>query len=201
MVPMPADAEPVAEPRSVGAAGYWYPVPGPGAALITSAVEVLRAVRRFRAADAAMRLRARADMDLNDSDLVALRQLIRAEERGEPIGPKDLSLFLGISSAATAKLLSRLESSGRLRREPHPSDRRAQVLHATAAAQAEIRRVMGGAHDRMLAAAERLTPSEQLAVVRFLDELSGAMDAPVEFGAGCPDVVAGGSPEAGCPVA
>ncbi|WP_166793184.1 MarR family winged helix-turn-helix transcriptional regulator [Cryobacterium lactosi] len=145
-----------------------------------SAVDVLRAVRRFRAADVAMRIKARSDMEMNDSDLVALRHLIAAEERSESIGPKDLSVFLGISSAATAKLLSRLEAAGRLHREPHPSDRRAQVLHATRRAHDEIRRALGAAHQRMLAAAERLTAPEQRAVVSFLDELSGAMDEPTE---------------------
>jgi DNA-binding MarR family transcriptional regulator len=185
MVPMPTDVEPAAEPRRRDSGAYWYPdVAGAGAAADAAApvtaVDVLRAVRRFRAADVAMRIRARSDMDMNDSDLVALRHLIAAEERSEPIGPKDLSVFLGITSAATAKLLSRLEASGRLRREPHPSDRRAQVLHATGRAHDEIRRVLGAAHQRMLTAAQKLTAPEQLAVVRFLDELSGAMDEPAE---------------------
>lgn len=177
---MPADDTPAATPRSAGSAGYWYPDAEPPAAGRASAVAVLRAVRRFRAADVAMRIRARASMDMNDTDMVALRYLIAAEERSESMGPKDLSVLLGISSAATAKLLTRLESAGRLRREPHPTDRRAQVLHATRRAQDEIRRVLGAAHQRMLAAAEKLTAPEQLAVVRFLDELSGAMDEPVE---------------------
>jgi DNA-binding MarR family transcriptional regulator len=179
MVIMPADDEPAAKPNS-GSAGYWYPEAGAPGADRVSAVAVLRAVRRFRAADVAMRLRARADMDMNDTDMVALRHLIAAEERSESMGPKDLSVLLGISSAATAKLLTRLEGSGRLYREPHPTDRRAQVLHATVRAQDEIKRVLGAAHQRMLAAAEKLTASEQGAVVRFLDELSGAMDEPVE---------------------
>lgn len=182
MVAMPADTEPAHGPSRLRSPGYWYEeraVSAPVAGSV-SAVDVLRAVRRFRAADVAMRIRARSDMEMNDSDLVALRHLIAAEERAEPIGPKDLSVFLGISSAATAKLLSRLEATGRLHREPHPSDRRAQVLHATRRAHDEIRRVLGSAHQRMLAAAQKLSASEQIAVVNFLDELSGAMDEPVE---------------------
>lgn len=184
MVPMPPAVVPAAEPSRVGSDAYWYPdaASGAGPERVT-AVDVLRAVRRFRAADVAMRIRARSDMDMNDSDLVALRHLIAAEERSEPIGPKDLSAVLGITSAATAKLLSRLEASGRLRREPHPSDRRAQVLHATRRAHDEMRRTLGAAHQRMLAAAEKLTAPEQLAVVRFLDELSGAMDEPADSAA------------------
>lgn len=179
MVAMPPAVDPAPESRRHDLGAYWYPdsAAGGGVAPVT-AVDVLRAVRRFRAADVAMRIRARADMDMNDSDMVALRHLIAAEERSEPIGPKDLSVLLGITSAATAKLLTRLEASSRLRREPHPSDRRAQVLHATGRAHDEIRRVLGAAHERMLAAAQKLTAPEQVAVVRFLDELSGAMDEP-----------------------
>ncbi|WP_297373193.1 MarR family transcriptional regulator [Cryobacterium sp.] len=179
---MPADDIPAATPRSADSAGYWYPDAGPLTSERVRAVAVLRAVRRFRAADVAMRIRARSGMDMNDTDMVALRHLIAAEERSESMGPKDLSVLLGISSAATAKLLTRLEGAGRLRREPHPTDRRAQVLHATRRAQDDIKRVLGAAHQRMLAAAERLTAGEQLAVVRFLDELSGAMDEPVAAG-------------------
>jgi len=167
----PRDTEPSRTPPG----GFWYPVEEAGSG---SAVEVLRAVRRFRVADLAMRNKARTDMDMNDSDLVALRHLIAAGERNETIGPKDLSVHLGITSAATAKLLSRLEGAGRLLREPHPSDRRAQVLHATVSAYEEVRQVLGSAHRRMLEAAEKLTVAEQLAVVRFLDELSGAMAEP-----------------------
>jgi DNA-binding MarR family transcriptional regulator len=179
MVPMPADAPDApdaTDPRPTEPAGFWYPADETSAG---TAVEVLRAVRRFRAADLAMRNRARSDMDMNDSDLGALRHLISAGERHEAIGPKDLSRHLGISSAATAKLLTRLEAAGRLRREPHPSDRRAQVLHATRRARTEVRQALGNAHKRMLAAAEKLSTPERLAVVRFLDELSGAMAEPV----------------------
>lgn len=174
---MPRDDPAATEPRRTRPGSFWYPVEEAGTG---SAIEVLRAVRRFRVADLAMRNKARTDMDMNDSDLVALRHLIAAGERHETIGPKDLSVHLGITSAATAKLLSRLEGAGRLRREPHPSDRRAQVLHATVSAYEEVRQVLGSAHRRMLDAAEKLTAAEQLAVVRFLDELSGAMAEPDE---------------------
>lgn len=172
---MSAVDHPDAAQQHADLGSYWYPDEDGGP---DAAVEVLRAVRRFRAADLAMRNRASAEMDMNVSDLVALRHLIAAGERNEPIGPKGLSSHLGISTAATAKLLSRLESTGRLRRERHPSDRRAQVLHATDSAHAEVREVLGAAHQRMLTAAEKLSLPEQLAVVRFLDELSGAMAEP-----------------------
>ncbi|MBB5640851.1 MarR family winged helix-turn-helix transcriptional regulator [Cryobacterium roopkundense] len=121
-------------------------------------------------------------MSMNETDLMALRHLIRSEAKGIPVSPKDLSAFLNVSSAATAKLLSRLGKSGHVRREPHPSDRRAQVIFATAEAHRGVRSTLGPAHARMLAVAESLDAEQQQAVVFFLDAMSSAVvtsdDAP-----------------------
>jgi len=141
-------------------------------------MRVLEALRRFRTADVAMRHRTQADMAMNETDLHAIRHLISAEGRGNPVSPKDLSAALGISSAATAKLLARLVQSGHIRREPHPSDRRAQVLHATRNAHDDVRETLGGMHRRMLEAAEGLTRAQQNAVIHFLDTLSVAVAVP-----------------------
>ena len=148
-------------------------------------MRVLEALRRFRAADSAMRHRTQAEMDMNATDLLAIRHLIAEEARGAAVGPTDLSKVLGISSAATAKLLSRLTGSGHIRREPHPSDRRAQVLHATPGAHQEVRATLSAMHGRMLDVAEGLTAAQQKAVIHFLDTLSVALSAPeVTPGAG-----------------
>lgn len=117
---------------------------------------------------------------MNETDLMALRHLIRSEADAMPVSPKDLSAFLDISSAATAKLLSRLETSGHVRREPHPSDRRAQVIFATAEAHRDVRSTLGPAHARMLSVAESLAPDEQQAVMFFLDAMSSAVEDEVE---------------------
>ena len=149
------------------------------------AVLVLEALRRFRVADSAMRHRTQAEMDMNETDLLAIRHLISAEARGAAVSPKDLSRVLGISSAATAKLLSRLVESGHVRREPHPRDRRAQVIHATPGAHREVRATLSAMHGRMLDVAEALTSAQQKAVIHFLDTLSVAVSEP--------DVARGGS--------
>lgn len=154
---------------------FWYREDDKG---VVRARRVLEALRRFRAADAAMRHRTQADMEMNETDLLAIRHLISSEAQGTPVGPKDLSAVLGISSAATAKLLARLVESGHIRREPHPSDRRAQVLHATPSAHDDVRATLGGMHQRMLEAAEGLTSAQQKAVIHFLDSLSVAVTGP-----------------------
>lgn len=155
------------------AASYWYPSDDDDT---RDALRVLRALRRFRATDVGMRRRAQADMDMNETDLLAIRHLIKAEADGAPASPKDLSRVLGISTAATAKLLARLALSGHVRREPNPHDGRAQVLYATSDAHTEVRQTLGETHRRMLEVAEGLTLSERRAVVSFLDDMSEALE-------------------------
>jgi DNA-binding MarR family transcriptional regulator len=127
-----------------------------------------------------MRQRLKTEMHMNETDLRALRHLIAAESEGNPIGPTDLTRQLGISSAATAKLLARMVGSGHIRRELNPLDRRAQLLHATAAAHREVRQTLESMHGRMLAVATSLTADEQNIVINFLDALSAVVAEPIE---------------------
>jgi DNA-binding MarR family transcriptional regulator len=163
------------ESNPVSERSYWYRGRDGGTA---GALEVLRALRRFRVNDTGMRRRAQADMEMNETDLMAIRYLIRAEANGKPASPTELTHVLEVSTAATAKLLARLVRSGHIRREPNPRDRRAQVLYATPDAHREVRSTLGASHRRMLEVAERLTEAEQKVVAFFLDEMSRAIADP-----------------------
>ena len=154
---------------------YWYDLENQD---VSSATEVLRAVRRFRVADAAMRHRAQADMNVNETDLVALRHLIACERQDRVASPKDLSEFLNISSAATAKLLARLSASGHIRREVNPADGRAQRLFATQSSHEEMRDSLAATHEQMMRVALELTGDQQIAVVHFLDSMSAIATMP-----------------------
>ena len=154
---------------------YWYDPETEG---VSSATEVLRAVRRFRVADAAMRHRAQAEMKINETDLMALRHLIACERQDRVARPKDLSEFLNISSAATAKLLARLSASGHIRREVNPADGRAQRLFATQSSHTEMRESLAGTHDEMMRVAHGLTGDQQTVIVHFLDAMSAIATLP-----------------------
>lgn len=151
---------------------YWDGMHGDGP---DSATAVLKAVREFRRTDASMRRRTQAELAINETDLLAIRHLIRAERAGESIGPTELSARLGITSAATAKLLSRLATTGHISREPHVVDRRAQVLHVTPRAHQEVKRALGAVHQRMIDVADELSVADRRAVIRFLREMGAAM--------------------------
>lgn len=154
-------------------AGYWYAGregTGPGG------VDVLNALRVYRAAEAEMRRRTRDSMKMNETDLLAVRFALRAQKAGHCISPKDLSRTLKISTASTTGLIDRLVASGHMARRPHPTDRRSVEIVATESAEAEVRATLGGMHQRMLNVAESLSAEEALHVTRFLQRMTSAVE-------------------------
>jgi DNA-binding MarR family transcriptional regulator len=148
---------------------YWYEDADPALAL-------LRAVRRFRQADRDMRRTMGAEMDLNATDVEALRHVVAHGEAGHPVTARELSAYLHISTASTSKLLNRLSGSGHIRRVPHPRDRRSVIVEATAHAHAELRGHLSPMHQRMLEAARAVPESSRQDVIDFLDALAGCLD-------------------------
>ncbi|MFC8732732.1 MarR family winged helix-turn-helix transcriptional regulator [Luteimicrobium sp. NPDC057192] len=151
------------------APSYWYPRDGWGEAAS------LDAVRRFLRADEAMRRKLQRDMDMNETDLRAVRYLAAAEKDGRAVAPRDLSRALGISTASTTKLLDRLEAGGRLRRVQHPTDRRGLRIELTSHVHTEVHETLGSMHARMREVAAALQPAESAVVVAFLDALADAV--------------------------
>jgi DNA-binding MarR family transcriptional regulator len=151
---------------------YWYGE----ATQRERSVAVLEAMRTYRAAETAMRRRTQASMGMGETDLLALRYLIRAHSAGRTVGPKELAAYLGISSASTTALLDRLEKSGHVERQPSPFDRRALIILPTVATDEEVRSTLGQMHTRMMEVAARLSPEESRVVVRFLDGMRDAVD-------------------------
>ncbi len=82
-------------------------------------------LRRYRAAETAMRERTRISMGMNETDLMALRFLLREQRAGRIVRAIDIARMLNISTASTTTLIDRLEKGGHVRREAHPTDRRA----------------------------------------------------------------------------
>jgi len=161
---------------SASKSGYWY---GPDERLDAPAA-VLHALRSYRAAEVATRRSTRDSMGMGETDLLALRYLLRAQATGERVGPKDLSRTLGITTASTTSLIDRLVGSGHVRREPHPTDRRSLVIVPTAVTDSEVRATLGEMHRRMLAVAEELSAEESRIIVNFLRRMTEALDGHPE---------------------
>ena len=153
--------------------GYWYEQ---DTAHKARAVRVLNALRDYRAAESAMRRRTREAMSMGETDLLALRYLLEADSRGQQLSPKDLAVRLGITSASMTSLIDRLVRSGHVRREPHPTDRRALVLRPTPGSDDEVRKTLGAMHERLISAAGDLSKDEADTVIRFLESIRAAVD-------------------------
>lgn len=129
-----------------------------------------------------MRRRVSADMAINESDLLALQYVVDAQIKGEIATPRGLSTMLGFSTASTTKLLDRLSASGHLERHPHPTDRRALEIRATAHAHDDIRGRLRAMHDAMYAIAADVPEECRDALVTFLtamaDHLRSQASAP-----------------------
>ncbi|AND17530.1 MarR family winged helix-turn-helix transcriptional regulator [Rathayibacter tritici] len=155
---------------------FWYS----DEATEPGAVEVLAAMRAFHTAEAAMRRRTRGSMGMGENDLLAVQFLMRRQQNGVHVSPKDLASYLGISSASTTVLIDRLVKSGHVVREPHPSDRRALRIVATPTSHREVRETLDALHHRMLEAAETLNPSEAGTVIRFLLTMRDIVERPAD---------------------
>ena len=159
--------------RSTGneGSGYWY---GPDGQLDYSAA-VLKSLRDYRTAETAVRRSTRDSMGMGETDILALRYLLRVQASGKSVVPKDISQFLGITSASTTSLIDRLVASGHVRREAHPTDRRSVVVVPTVESDREVRVTLGNMHREMMAVAEGLSADEARVVVEFLSRMTEAL--------------------------
>lgn len=136
---------------------------------IASLMEALAGLR-----DAEQRLSqaSRRYMRLNETDMRALHYLIVCANRDLVATPSGIAHHLGISTAATTKLLDRLENGGHTRRAPHPTDRRALAITITPETRHAAMETVGRQQAKRFYAAARLTPAERDVVIRFLADMT-----------------------------
>ncbi len=153
-------------------AGHWSPQTEHD----RSVLEVLQSIRALSDAMERMHSGMKDDMDMNATDVAALRMLVMREQRGVSVSPHDVARHLRISSASTTKLLDRLTESGHLERRPHPHDGRARIVVLTDASRTTFYQHFGERLRAMRSVATRYDEDELRVIVRFLDELSTALD-------------------------
>ncbi|HLS93902.1 MAG TPA: MarR family transcriptional regulator [Microbacterium sp.] len=144
---------------------------------VEHAFAVMAALGRWQDAARTLAEASARYMHLNETDMRAIRMIMRAEQRGEIVTPKDISHDVGISSASTTKLIDRLVARGHLVRAPHPTDRRTMRIRVTPSTRRSAHDTVGRQHARRFAVAAALSADERDAVIRFLDDMTRA-DAP-----------------------
>lgn len=144
---------------------------------VESCFRVLEGMRRWQTAARALSEASKRYMKLNDSDMRAIRMMIRSHEQGLLVTPKDVAREVGISSASTTKLIDRLVAGGHLIRVPHPRDRRTMCLQVTDSTRRSAHDTIGRQHARRFSAVASLDAEDRAAVMRFLSAMVDA-DSP-----------------------
>ena len=137
---------------------------------------VLNALRAYRAAEAAMRRRKGVTMNISENDFLALRFILANDQAGRVTNAKDISHYLGISTASTTALISRLVRDGYVQKRASRSDRRSVEIVPLELTDPSIRDAVGDTHEQVILAAESLSPEEMQVVTRFLERMQSAVD-------------------------
>lgn len=114
-------------------------------------------------------------MGVNGTDLSAMGHIGAAEP---PIGPRELSLRLGLSPAAVTEVVDRLEDAGHLVRERDTRDRRRVQLRASTSAIAQVLTELAPLTGELDALADSFSDAERVAIRRYLE---GAVAAYTRF--------------------
>ncbi|GAA1936859.1 hypothetical protein GCM10009775_31010 [Microbacterium aoyamense] len=139
-------------------------------------MDVLVAIRAFSDAMDRMYGGMKGDMEMNATDLAALRMLIMREQRGDTVSPHQVAKHLRISTASTTKLIDRLALAGHVERRPHPRDRRARIVVLTQTSRSEFYRHFGERLQLMRGIATRYDDRELAVIARFLSEVGDVLD-------------------------
>ncbi|CAI7636254.1 unnamed protein product [Penicillium discolor] len=133
---------------------------------------VMEALGGLRDAEQRLSQASRRYMQLNETDMRALHYLIVCANRSLVATPSGIAHHLGVSTAATTKLLDRLEKGGHIRRSPHPTDRRALAITITPETRHAAMETVGRQQAKRFYAAARLSAAERDVVIRFLQDMT-----------------------------
>jgi DNA-binding MarR family transcriptional regulator len=136
---------------------------------------VLEALQVYRAAETAMRRRTGAAMGIGENDFLALRLILDNAADGRRTSAKDVSAYVGVSSASTTALIDRLVAGGFIERRTNDADRRSVDLVPTRAALGDTGPLVV-AQEQIAAEAAELSEEEARTVTRFLTKMRRTVD-------------------------
>lgn len=116
-------------------------------------------------------------MKMRATDSAAIVEILRAEERGQPLTPARLGERIGMTSGATTILLNRLEDAGHVTRMRGHSDRRIVTLHSAEAVHAEATAFFEPERGRILELMDQYEAADLALIDRFTSSLAVATGA------------------------
>lgn len=132
-----------------------------------------RQIRQLLRAAPAVHAELARRVGVGVTDLLALDHVTSAPA---PLGVVELSELLKVRSASATVLVDRLVASGHVQRHPHDTDRRRIGLHATPAARLEVRAALCPLLDDISQIVGELDAREASVVLRFLTDLTTALE-------------------------
>ncbi|ROQ30917.1 DNA-binding MarR family transcriptional regulator [Frondihabitans sp. PhB188] len=138
--------------------------------------ELLHRIRVLRDADTRLTRRLEDLLKLGPTDLAALQHINTRNDENAPIRAADVSALLGITSAATTFLVSRLLKAGHLSREPDPTDKRAHTLHLSAETKAILDTATEPTRDELGAILGALSRRETIRANTLLTDITAAVN-------------------------
>lgn len=115
-------------------------------------------------------------MHMHLTDSAAVVEIIRAEDRGEPLTPARLAERIGLTSGATSILLNRLENAGQITRTRGHADRRLVTLHTAESMHGAADEHFAPLQARLNAVMSRYPPDQLTLIETFVAELRDTID-------------------------
>lgn len=141
-----------------------------------SPLDVIGALTRMEAADAALRHRLRDHLHVSGSDVVLLQFVGRAEAGGRTVRVADLVRHLGLSSPAVTATTQRLERAGHLERSPHPEDRRSRLIRLTASTRAAFTAALDHTNEQLHELLASFSDDDRARFVHVIERVTTALD-------------------------
>ncbi len=142
---------------------------------VAQITRLMNSMANLRRAEEELSKASQKFMELSEAEMRAIHYLIVAGNQEQVVTPGAIAQHLGITSAATTKLLDRLERGHHIVRHAHPTDRRALSITVTAGTHAVARDTVGRSQATRFTVAAALDPSEREVVIGFLNEVAERM--------------------------
>lgn len=147
---------------------------------LTQIDQIMQELSRMRGIERKIMRSTQRFMNLNETDMRAIRKVISSTYAGKAVTAGVLARYLGISSASVTKMLDRLEAGKHVIRKPHPTDRRSQCVEVTEETHQAAREQIGRHHAQRFEVLRSFSQSEREIIIRFLSGTSQAMEASLD---------------------
>lgn len=138
---------------------------------VEEVIDLFDALRGWHSAAEAQSEASRRYMKLSENDMRAIRFIMATTRERRIVTSTMLAEHLRITGPSVTKMLDRLERGGHIRREPHPSDRRALSLVVSESTQQTANATVGRYHLRRFQVACEMSSADRRTVTAFLRRL------------------------------